>query len=115
MVAGVVDDNVLDVDCSDVVVDVGDAVDGAVDCDVDVAVDDHWYVCHSMCPGFRPVSPYPAMCKSYYYTNNSVERQAQIYPEDLCKLDPVCVVTDPGEDSRQPRLKMPFNNDYELP
>ena len=111
MVAGVVDDNVLDVDCSDVVVDVGDAVDGAVD----VAAGDQWYVCHSMCPGFRPVSPYPAMCKSYYYTNNSVERQAQIYPEDLCKLDPVCVVTDPGEDSRQPRLKMPFNNDYELP
>ena len=56
MVAGVVDDNVLDVDCSDVVVDVGDAVDVAVD----VAVDDQWYVCHSMCPGSQPVSPYPA-------------------------------------------------------
>ena len=62
-----------------------------------------------MCPGFQPVSPYPAMCKSYYYTNNSVERQAQIDPEDLCKLDPVCVVTDPGEDSRQPRLMMIMN------
>ena len=56
MVAGVVDDNVLDVDCSDVVVDVGDAVDGAVD----VAAGDQWYVCHSMCPGSQPVSPYPA-------------------------------------------------------
>ena len=56
MVAGVVDDNVLDVDCSDVVVDVADAVGDAVD----VAVDDQWYVCHSMCPGSQPVSPYPA-------------------------------------------------------
>ena len=60
MVAGVVDDNVLDVDCSDVVVDVGDAVGDAVDVAVDVAAGDQWYVCHSMCPGFQPVSPYPA-------------------------------------------------------
>ena len=60
MVAGVVDDNVLDVDCSDVVVDVGDAVGDAVDVAVDVAAGDQWYVCHSMCPGSQPVSPYPA-------------------------------------------------------
>ena len=64
MVAGAVDDNVLDVDCSDVVVDVvgdvGDAADDAVGDAVDVAAGDQWYVCHSMCPGFQPVSPYPA-------------------------------------------------------
>ena len=60
MVAGVVDDNVLGVDCSDVVVDVVVDVGDAVGDAVDVAVDDQWYVCHSMCPGSQPVSPYPA-------------------------------------------------------
>ena len=113
VVAGVVYDNVLGVDCSDVVVDVDDAVGGDVDCDVDVAVDDHWYVCHSMCPGFQPVSPYPAS-HILIQTILQEDKYKQIV-EDLCKLDPVCVVTDPGEDSRQPRLKMPYNNDYEFP